>query len=45
LLFKKDEEILTERESYQRNTLESQRGSRKKIDGLMFEYKKEEQAD
>jgi hypothetical protein len=45
LLFKEEEAMHSERESSRRNTLESQKGSGKKIDGLMFEYANEEQAE
>jgi len=38
LLFKEEEEIQSERESFLTNNLDSQTDIRKKIDGLMFEY-------
>jgi hypothetical protein len=38
LLFKEEEEIQSERESFLRKNLDSQTDIRKKIDGLMFEH-------
>jgi hypothetical protein len=45
LLFKEEEEIQSERESFLSKNLDSQTDFRKKMDGLMFEYTNYEQAE